>query len=200
MDVIWIISFKITTEIEVRKHAFCVLLRRRAVSTLLGHMFFQCDGIRLNSFFTVNNPVIFLKCIFEFVFNTAQLALIGVSMLFFFLYLLFCFICLFVVQLLCFVYSYIFFCLLASFPSFLLLALTLCVANRVPFSLGSFILKSKPFNKCAVSPNLRTNFSLYVIASFYLRVKIHSLQEGNYAKSLLTADCPVKQKHTHLDS
>ena len=57
MDVIWIISFKITAEIEVRKHAFCVLLRRRA-------MFYQCDGIRLNSFFTVNNQVIFLKCIF----------------------------------------------------------------------------------------------------------------------------------------
>ena len=151
-------------------------------------------------FFTVNNQVIFLKCIFEFVFNTAQSALNGVAMLFFFHYLLFCFICLFVVHLLCFFYSYIFFCLLASFPSLLLLALTLCFANRVPFSLGSFILKFKPFNKCVVSPNLRANFSLYVIANFYLRVKIHSLQEENYAKSLLTADCPVKQKHTHLDS
>ena len=137
MDVIWIISFKITTEIEVRKHAFCVLLRRRA-------MFYH-------SFFYLNNQVIFLKCIFEFVFNTVQSALNGVSMLSFFLYLLFCFICLFVVQLLYFFYSYIFFCLLASFPSFLPLALTLCLANTVPFPLGSFILKFQPFNKCVVS-------------------------------------------------
>ena len=37
-------------------------------------------------FFTVNNQVIFLKCIFEFVFNTAQSALNGVAMLFFFHY------------------------------------------------------------------------------------------------------------------
>ena len=153
MDVIWIISFKITTEIEVRKH--CVL-RPTSQTSCIGfvghsHMFFQCDGIRLNSFFTVNNPVIFLKYIFEFVFNTPQSASSGVSMIFFFIYLLFCFICLFVVQLLYFFYSHIFFCLLASFPSFLLLALTLCFANRVPFSLGSFMLKFKPFNKCVVS-------------------------------------------------
>ena len=104
MDVIWIINFEITREIEVTKR----VLRPTSQTSCIGfvghsHMFFQCDGIRLNSFFfTVNNQVIFLKCIFEFVFNTAQSALNGVAMLFFFHYLLFCFICLFVVQLLCF--------------------------------------------------------------------------------------------------
>ena len=36
MDVIWIISFKITTEIEVRKHAFCVLLPGGALGYFLG--------------------------------------------------------------------------------------------------------------------------------------------------------------------
>ena len=148
MDVIWIISFKITTEIEVRKHAFCVLLRRRA-------MFYH-------SFFYLNNQVIFLKCIFEFVFNTVQSALNGVSMLSLFIYLLFCFICLFVVQLY-FFYSYIFFCLLASFPSFLPLALTLCLANTLPFPLGSFILKFQPFNKCVVSLKIWEHISLCML-------------------------------------
>lgn len=143
MDVIWIISFKITTEIEVRKHAFCVLLRRRA-------MFYQ---------------FVFLPSItrlFSWNVSLAQSALNGVSMLSFFLYLLFCFICLFVVQLF-FFYSYIFFCLLASFPSFLPLALTLCFANRVPFPLGSFILKFQPFNKCVVSLKIWEQISLCML-------------------------------------
>ena len=52
-EAIWTISFKIRTNIEVRKHTFYVLLRRQAVST------------------------IFLKCFFEFVFNPAQLAFAG---------------------------------------------------------------------------------------------------------------------------
>lgn len=123
-------------------------------------MCFQCDGIRLNRFFTVNNQIIFLKYIFEFVFNTAQSALNGVSMLFPFLICCFVLFADLLFSCCCFFYSYIFFCLLASFPSFLLLALTLCFANRVPFPLGSFILKFKPFNKCVVSQTLRANFSL----------------------------------------
>ena len=36
MDMIWTISFKVTAESEVRKKMFCVLLRRRVVSALLG--------------------------------------------------------------------------------------------------------------------------------------------------------------------
>lgn len=108
MDVIWIISLKNNN--GNRGEKTCVLRPTSQTSYVL--------SIR---FFTVNNQVIFLKCIFEFVFNTVQSALNGVSMLSFFIYLLFCFICLFVVQLLYFFYSYIFFCLLASFPSFLYL-------------------------------------------------------------------------------
>ena len=34
MDVILTIRFKITAEIEIRKHMFCVVLRRRDVSAL----------------------------------------------------------------------------------------------------------------------------------------------------------------------
>ena len=36
MEAIWTIRFKIRTNILVRKRKFCVLLRRRAVSALLG--------------------------------------------------------------------------------------------------------------------------------------------------------------------
>ena len=44
---------------------FCVLLRRRVVSALVGHIFFYCHEMRLHRFFTVNSPVIFLKYTFE---------------------------------------------------------------------------------------------------------------------------------------
>ena len=44
---------------------FCVLLRRRVVSALVGHIFFHCHEMRLHRFFTVNSPVIFLKYTFE---------------------------------------------------------------------------------------------------------------------------------------
>ena len=41
MDMILTISFKIlTAEIEIRKHMFCVLLRKRIVSALYGICFF----------------------------------------------------------------------------------------------------------------------------------------------------------------
>ena len=50
---------------------FCVLLRRRVVSVLLG---FYCHEMRLHWFLTVNSPVILLKYTFEFVLNTARSA------------------------------------------------------------------------------------------------------------------------------
>ena len=34
MDVILTISFKVRAEIEIRKHMFCIILRRRGVSAL----------------------------------------------------------------------------------------------------------------------------------------------------------------------
>ena len=72
MDVIWTITFKIIAEIEVRKHLFCVLLRRRVISALLGICSFtamKCFYVVF--FFTTNSPVIFLKYTFDFVLNTA---------------------------------------------------------------------------------------------------------------------------------
>ena len=78
MDVNWTITVKIIAEIEVRKHTFCVLLRRRVISALLG-MFFHCHEVALRCFFfTTNSPGIFLKYIFDFVLNTASSALSGV--------------------------------------------------------------------------------------------------------------------------
>ena len=70
MDVIWTISFKITAEIEIRKHMFCLTSQTSCIGSV-GQMFFYCHEMRLHCFFTVNSrPVVFLKYIFEFVFNT----------------------------------------------------------------------------------------------------------------------------------
>ena len=51
MDVILSISFKMTAEIEIRKHKllFCVLFRGGVVSTLL-RMFFYCHEMCLHCF------------------------------------------------------------------------------------------------------------------------------------------------------
>ena len=66
----WTISFKITAEIEVRKHMFCLTSQTSCIGSV-GKMFFHCHEMRLHCFFTVNSrPVVFLKYIFEFVFNT----------------------------------------------------------------------------------------------------------------------------------
>ena len=53
MDVILSLSFKMTTEIEIRKHKlmFCVLLRttsRRSCVGFVSHMFFHCHEMRLH--------------------------------------------------------------------------------------------------------------------------------------------------------
>ena len=60
MDVILTISFKITAEIEIRKHVFCVLLRWRGVSLCKSICYF-IHSLPWNAFtlffFTVNSSV-----------------------------------------------------------------------------------------------------------------------------------------------
>ena len=58
MDVILIISFKITVEIEITEHMFCVLLRRRGVpafckAQLFFHSFIAMECVYI-VFFSVN--------------------------------------------------------------------------------------------------------------------------------------------------
>ena len=51
---------------------FCILLHRQVVSALLGiNVFFMGDLNALKHCFAVKTVVIFLKDIFEFMFNTA---------------------------------------------------------------------------------------------------------------------------------
>ena len=52
MDVILSISFKMTAEIEIRKHKlmFCVLLLGGVCVGFVAHMFFQCHEMRLPCF------------------------------------------------------------------------------------------------------------------------------------------------------
>ena len=60
MDVILSISFKITAEIEIRKHKlmFCVLFRGGVVSTMYRIiMFFHCHEMYSHCFFTVSNLI-----------------------------------------------------------------------------------------------------------------------------------------------
>ena len=57
------------------KTLFCVLLRRPVVSPLLGICSFNMMKRVKIRFFTFNSPVIFLKYVFELVFNTARSAL-----------------------------------------------------------------------------------------------------------------------------
>ena len=67
MNVIWTISFKITAEIEIRR----VVSPHSLLNGSVGQMFLHCHEMRLHCFFTINSrPVVFLKYIFEFVFNT----------------------------------------------------------------------------------------------------------------------------------
>ena len=75
------IAFKITPEIDERKHQLMLYVLLRVVSALLGIiiiMSFHCREMSLQWFFTVNSPVIFLKYTFEFVFNMARSASKGV--------------------------------------------------------------------------------------------------------------------------
>ena len=61
------------------KTLFFVVLRRPVVLPLLGICSFNImKCIKIHLFFTVNSPVIFLKYIFELVFDTARSALNGV--------------------------------------------------------------------------------------------------------------------------
>ena len=57
MDVIWAISFKITAEIEVRKHTLCLLLRGRvnlsvvlAILPTFGHYHLLREALRITYF------------------------------------------------------------------------------------------------------------------------------------------------------
>ena len=59
MDMILTISFKIlTAEIEIRKHMFCALLRKRIVSALYGICFFF--AMKFVYFFVVVVVVFFI--------------------------------------------------------------------------------------------------------------------------------------------
>ena len=61
------------------KTLFFVVLRRPVVLPLLGICSFNImKCIKIHFFFAVNSPVIFLKYIFELVFDTARSALSGV--------------------------------------------------------------------------------------------------------------------------
>ena len=61
------------------KTLFFVVLRRPVVLPLLGICSFNMmKCIKIHFFFAVNSPVIFLKYIFELVFDTARSALNGV--------------------------------------------------------------------------------------------------------------------------
>ena len=47
--------------------------------TLVGHMFFKCDGMSYSTAFTVKNMLVFLEYIFQFLINKALLASNGVD-------------------------------------------------------------------------------------------------------------------------
>ena len=63
-------------EIEKKKTSVHALRPTSSCISFVGHhnMSFHCHEMSLQQFFTVNSPVIFLKCTFEFVFNTARSA------------------------------------------------------------------------------------------------------------------------------